>query len=81
MKLNEMREVLAARGIQLTKSLGQNFLHDQNQLCRIIQAAALSAEDKVLEIGPGLGPLTELLLENSGTVLAIEKDARQPIVH
>jgi len=71
-----MRELLAARGIRLTKSLGQNFLHDANQLRRIIEAAELSKIDKVLEIGPGLGPLTELLLENAGAVLAIEKDAR-----
>jgi 16S rRNA (adenine1518-N6/adenine1519-N6)-dimethyltransferase len=76
MKLNEMREVLAARGIQLTKSLGQNFLHDQNQLRRIVEAAQLSPADKVLEIGPGLGPLTELLLEYASHVFAIEKDAR-----
>ena len=71
-----MRELLAARGIQLTKSLGQNFLHDANQLRRIVKAAELSKSDKVLEIGPGLGPLTELLLQNAGEVLAIEKDAR-----
>ena len=76
MKLSEMREVLAARGIQLTKSLGQNFLHDAHQLQRIVAAAELSRADKVLEIGPGLGPLTELLLANAGGVLAIEKDAR-----
>ncbi len=76
MKLSEMREVLDRRGIQLTKSLGQNFLHDSNQLRRIVEAAELSKTDKVLEIGPGLGPLTELLLEKSGEVLAIEKDAR-----
>jgi 16S rRNA (adenine1518-N6/adenine1519-N6)-dimethyltransferase len=71
-----MRELLAARGIQLTKSLGQNFLHDANQLRRIVAAAELSEPDKVLEIGPGLGPLTELLLKNAGELLAIEKDAR-----
>ena len=71
-----MRELLAARGIHLTKSLGQNFLHDGNQLRRIVKAAELKKTDKVLEIGPGLGPLTELLLENSHEVLAIEKDAR-----
>ncbi len=71
-----MRELLATRGIQLTKSLGQNFLHDGNQLRRIIEAAELKKTDKVLEIGPGLGPLTELLLERAGEVLAIEKDAR-----
>jgi len=76
MKLSEMRELLAREDIQLTKSLGQNFLHDGNQLRRIIEAAELSRADKVLEIGPGLGPLTELLLKNAGEVLAIEKDGR-----
>jgi len=76
MKLSEMRELLATREIHLTKSLGQNFLHDGNQLRRIVKAAELKKTDKVLEIGPGLGPLTELLLENAGEVLAIEKDAR-----
>jgi 16S rRNA (adenine1518-N6/adenine1519-N6)-dimethyltransferase len=58
MKLSEMRQVLTARDIQLTKSLGQNFLHDGNQLRRIIEAAEVGSADKVLEIGPGLGPLT-----------------------
>lgn len=76
MKLSEMREVLAARGIRLTKSLGQNFLHDGNQLRRIIAAAELTKRGKVLEIGPGLGQLTELLLEKAGKVLAIERDKR-----
>jgi 16S rRNA (adenine1518-N6/adenine1519-N6)-dimethyltransferase len=75
-KLFEMRDLLARREIQLTKSLGQNFLHDGNQLRRIVEAAELKKTDKVLEIGPGLGPLTELLLERAGEVLAIEKDAR-----
>jgi 16S rRNA (adenine1518-N6/adenine1519-N6)-dimethyltransferase len=68
MKLSEMRELLAREEIQLTKSLGQNFLHDGNQLRRIVQTAELSRADKVLEIGPGLGPLTELLLEHAGEV-------------
>ena len=76
MKLSEMKQVLAGEGIQLTKSLGQNFLHDSNQLHRIIAAAELKPGDKVLEIGPGLGPLTELLLRDAGHVLAIEKDKR-----
>lgn len=76
MKLSEMRAVLEERGIQLTKSLGQNFLHDTHQLDRIVAAAELKPTDKVLEIGPGLGPLTELLLARAGEVLAIEKDAR-----
>jgi 16S rRNA (adenine1518-N6/adenine1519-N6)-dimethyltransferase len=71
-----MRQILERRGIRLTRSLGQNFLHDGNQLRRIVNAAELTKADKVLEIGPGLGPLTELLLERAGSVLAIEKDAR-----
>jgi len=76
MKPSEMRELLDRRGIQLTKSLGQNFLHDVHQLERIVALAELSAADKVLEIGPGLGPLTDLLVAKAGEVLAIEKDGR-----
>ena len=76
MKLSEMRAVLSAREIQLTKSLGQNFLHDANQLERIVAAAEITKSDKVLEIGPGLGPLTALLVTRAGEVLAIEKDHR-----
>jgi 16S rRNA (adenine1518-N6/adenine1519-N6)-dimethyltransferase len=76
MKLSEMRELLAIKNIQLTKSLGQNFLHDAHQLQRIVDTAELTKKDKVLEIGPGLGPLTELLLDNAGEVFAIEKDGR-----
>ena len=76
MKLNEMKQILASGQIQLTKSLGQNFLHDQNQLRRIVDAAELTVADRVLEIGPGLGPLTELLVARAGEVLAIEKDKR-----
>ncbi len=76
MKLNEMRECLARHGIQLTKSLGQNFLHDARQLERIVALAELERGDKVLEIGPGLGPLTSRILEKAGEVLAIEKDGR-----
>ncbi|HEV8540802.1 MAG TPA: 16S rRNA (adenine(1518)-N(6)/adenine(1519)-N(6))-dimethyltransferase RsmA [Verrucomicrobiae bacterium] len=76
MKLSEMRELLGSRGIQLTKSLGQIFLHDQNQIQKIIALGGVNAGDKVLEIGPGLGPLTESLLRSGAHVLAIEKDAR-----
>lgn len=76
MKLSEMRELLSARGIQLTKSLGQNFLHDANQLSKIAALGELTPADNVLEVGPGLGPLTELLLQSGAHVLAIEKDRR-----
>lgn len=76
MTLTEMRSILAEEQIQLTKSLGQNFLHDGNQLQRIIQAGEVSAKDQVLEIGPGLGPLTELLMARARSVCAIELDNR-----
>lgn len=76
MKLSEMRDLLGQRQIQLTKSLGQNFLHDQNQVERIAAMASLTPGDRVLEIGPGLGPLTETLLNSGAQVFAIEKDQR-----
>ena len=56
MKLTEMKQLLAAHDIRLTKSLGQNFLHDANQLRRIVAAAELKKSDRVLEIGPGFAP-------------------------
>src|ERR1051326_3670935 len=76
MKLSEIKEILQREHVQLTKSLGQNFLHDSNQLRRIVAAAGIKQDDHVLEIGPGLGPLTELLLKPGAQVLAIEKDRR-----
>jgi len=76
MTLSEMRQLLSERDIQLTRSLGQNFLHDRNQLERIVAAAEITPEDRILEIGPGLGPLTELLLARANTVWAVEKDRR-----
>lgn len=76
MNLSEMRRILGERNLQLTRSLGQNFLHDGNQLQRIVAAAEIQPGDRVLEIGPGLGPLTEVLWKAGARVLAIEKDAR-----
>ena len=74
--LSEMKRILSESDLRLTKSLGQNFLHDGNQLRRIVAAGDLQLQDRVLEIGPGLGPLTEALLEEVGFVRAIEKDGR-----
>lgn len=76
MKSSEIRRVLDSEQIQLTKSLGQNFLHDSGQLARIVAAAELTDEDDVVEIGPGLGALTQRLFERARSVLAIEKDRR-----
>src|SRR4051812_20409156 len=76
MNLKEIKRVLDDRQIQLTKSLGQNFLHDAHQLDRIAAAAELTADDQVLEVGPGLGALTQRLLDQGPHVFAIEKDQR-----
>jgi 16S rRNA (adenine1518-N6/adenine1519-N6)-dimethyltransferase len=76
MTLTDIREILSERDLKLSKSLGQNFLHDQNQVRRIVAAAGAGPDDKILEIGPGLGPLTEALLQSGAQVLAIEKDRR-----
>jgi len=56
------------------KSLGQNFLKSVPALHKIIEAGEITAQDVVLEIGPGKGALTEKLLEKAGTVIAVEKD-------
>lgn len=60
--------------IQTKKSLGQNFLKDKKILNKILDFARIEKEDTVLEIGPGEGSLTELLLERVHKVISIEKD-------
>lgn len=76
MKLNEIKSILADRNILLTKSLGQNFLHDQNQIKRIADAADIQPDEQILEIGPGLGPLTQELLDRQAKVTSVEIDKR-----
>jgi 16S rRNA (adenine1518-N6/adenine1519-N6)-dimethyltransferase len=58
------------------KSLGQNFLKCQGVLNKIVEAADIKSSDTILEIGPGLGTLTEKLLEKARKVISIEKDRR-----
>jgi 16S rRNA (adenine1518-N6/adenine1519-N6)-dimethyltransferase len=58
------------------KSLGQHFLRSKGALEKIVGAARLAPTDTVLEVGPGEGVLTELLLERAGKVIAVEKDDR-----
>ena len=62
--------------LKAKKSLGQNFLQDEDVLQKIIKYADLSDQDTVIEIGPGKGALTELLAEKCKKVLAIELDER-----
>ncbi|MBI5394998.1 MAG: ribosomal RNA small subunit methyltransferase A [Verrucomicrobia bacterium] len=72
----ETRAALERLALRPSRALGQNFLVDQNIARLIVDAAGLRDSDTVLEIGPGLGALTELLLDRAGRVVAVEKDAR-----
>ncbi len=76
MKLSEIGATLRDIGVSPVRSLGQNFLHDRNLARWIVERAELTPEDYVVEIGPGLGALTELVLAKGPHLLAIEKDAR-----
>jgi len=69
-----LSELLERYGLQLRKGLGQHFLADANLLNKIVQAADLSPESIVLEIGPGLGTLTRPLARAAGRVVAVELD-------
>lgn len=72
----EIRELAAELDVTPTKKLGQNFLHDPNTVRRIVAAAELSADDHVVEVGPGLGSLTLGLIDTAASVTALEIDPR-----
>jgi 16S rRNA (adenine1518-N6/adenine1519-N6)-dimethyltransferase len=76
MKLSDIRATLQEIHVSPVKTLGQNFLHDQNVARWIVDQAQVTSDDYVVEIGPGLGALTKFLLEKGAHVLAIEKDTR-----
>lgn len=62
--------------LRADKKLGQNFLIDETVVRRIVEAAELSPEDTVLEVGPGIGTLTQGLAESGANVVAVELDKR-----
>lgn len=72
--LNRTREIMKKYGIYAKKGFGQNFLTDLNVLKNIVRAAEITKEDNVIEIGPGLGALTEQLAQAAGQVVALEID-------
>jgi 16S rRNA (adenine1518-N6/adenine1519-N6)-dimethyltransferase len=75
MTLTEIRARLRELGVHPSRRLGQNFLHDQNLARRIVELAELPPDEPALEIGPGLGALTEFI-PNSERLTLIEKDHR-----
>lgn len=67
-------EILKKYQFRMQKKYGQNFLIDANILRKIVEAAQLTEEDCVLEIGPGIGTMTQYLAEAAGWVIAVEID-------
>ncbi|OFP95932.1 16S rRNA (adenine(1518)-N(6)/adenine(1519)-N(6))-dimethyltransferase RsmA [Streptococcus constellatus] len=70
------RAVLERHGFTFKKSFGQNFLTDTNILQKIVDTAEIDKHVNVIEIGPGIGALTEFLAENAAEVMAFEIDER-----
>lgn len=70
------KEILAQYGFSFKKSLGQNFLIDPNILAKIVRTANVTDESGVIEIGPGIGALTEQSAKIAERVLAFEIDRR-----
>ena len=68
------KEVVRKYGFRFSKSLGQNFLIDESILHQIIDGAEVTKEDLVMEIGPGIGTLTQALAEQAKKVVAVEID-------
>ncbi len=67
-------EILQKYNFHFQKKFGQNFLIDTHVLDKIIKEAGITKEDMVLEIGPGIGTMTQYLCENAGEVVAVEID-------
>lgn len=73
---DQIKKLLKEENLKILKSLGQNFLIDEKVLGKIIKASELDKNDVVIEIGPGLGTLTNELVKKCQSVVAIEKDKK-----
>ncbi len=76
MTIEQLQTLLHTYHLRPDKKFGQNFLLDDSVLDKMVDAAQVGAQDLVLEIGPGIGNLTQKLSEKAGAVLAVEKDLR-----
>ncbi|OBF19772.1 16S rRNA (adenine(1518)-N(6)/adenine(1519)-N(6))-dimethyltransferase RsmA [Mycobacterium sp. ACS4331] len=70
----EIRNLAKELEFRPRKSLGQNFVHDANTVRRIVSASSINRNDRVIEVGPGLGSLTLGILDRGATVTAVEID-------
>lgn len=73
---SQTKEILKKYNLRLKKSLGQNFLIDNNILDKIVNTAKINEDDTVIEIGPGIGTLTQRLAQKANKVVAVELDNR-----
>jgi len=71
---NKTKELMKKYNIRLTKSLGQNFLIDNNIIKKIVDSAGISSSDLVIEVGAGIGNMTSEIASRAGKVIAIEID-------
>jgi len=71
---NKTKELMKKYNIRLTKSLGQNFLIDNNIIKKIVDSAGISSGDLVIEVGAGIGNMTSEIASRAGKVIAIEID-------
>lgn len=76
MKSDDLRARLRAIGVRASRGLGQHFLLDEGIADRHVELARVDGKDVVLEVGPGLGILTERLLRTGAAVVAVERDRR-----
>mgnify|MGYP001613485728 CR=1 FL=1 len=77
---SELIHYLQSHGLYTQKKLGQNFLIDRVALEKIVEAADISKDDLIVEVGPGLGTLTEELIKNAGKVVAVELDKKLAVL-
>lgn len=76
LSIEEIKQALQEEDLKVLKSLGQNFLIDEEVLSDIVSAADLKEDDVVIEVGPGMGVLTFALAPKCKRVIAIEKDRK-----
>ncbi len=74
--IRRVNELLKQHGLHAKKYLGQNFIVDRNIIDKIVAVAEINKENDVLEIGPGIGSLTQALCEQGGFVTAVEIDPK-----
>ncbi|MGI6295918.1 MAG: 16S rRNA (adenine(1518)-N(6)/adenine(1519)-N(6))-dimethyltransferase RsmA [Armatimonadota bacterium] len=78
---SQVKSILAGHGIRPKKRLGQNFLIDRNVLDRLLEAARVTADSRIIEIGPGLGVVTKELASRAGRVVCVDIDSdMEPIL-